>query len=95
MSGDPLVRFDEGRVGRTFGVALSPTLPPLRFLEPSVAEGCSQLTGHATLSARRIYRGVAESQRKQSAGDEVPSMHYKLSGGADALVCKRPPIPSK
>jgi hypothetical protein len=30
MSGNLLVRFDEGRVGRTIGVALSPTLPPLR-----------------------------------------------------------------
>ena len=29
MPGNPLVRFDEGRVGRTDGVALSPTLPPL------------------------------------------------------------------
>ena len=27
MPGNPLVRFDEGRVGRTNGVALSPTLP--------------------------------------------------------------------
>src|ERR1035438_10107025 len=27
MPGNPLVRFDEGRVGRTAGVALSPTLP--------------------------------------------------------------------
>jgi thiosulfate reductase cytochrome b subunit len=27
MSGNLLVRFDEGRVGRTSGVALSPTLP--------------------------------------------------------------------
>ena len=27
MPGNPLVRFDEGRVGRTFGVAFSPTLP--------------------------------------------------------------------
>jgi hypothetical protein len=26
MSGNPLVRFDEGRVGRTLRVALSPTL---------------------------------------------------------------------
>ncbi len=30
MPGNPLVRFDEGRVGRTFGVALSPTLPVQR-----------------------------------------------------------------
>jgi hypothetical protein len=30
MPGNPLVRFDEGRVGRTEGVALSPTLPSLR-----------------------------------------------------------------
>jgi hypothetical protein len=30
MSGNLLVRFDEGRVGRTDRVALSPTLPPLR-----------------------------------------------------------------
>ena len=30
MPGNPLVRFDEGRVGRTKGVALSPTLPKLR-----------------------------------------------------------------
>jgi len=28
MPGNPLVRFDEGRVGRTVCVALSPTLPP-------------------------------------------------------------------
>ena len=27
MPGNPLVRFDEGRGGRTFSVALSPTLP--------------------------------------------------------------------
>ena len=27
MPGNPLVRFDEGRVGRAFSVALSPTLP--------------------------------------------------------------------
>ena len=27
MPGNPLVRFDEGRVGRTASVALSPTLP--------------------------------------------------------------------
>ncbi len=34
MPGNPLVRFDEGRVGRTFGVALSPTLPPWRETNP-------------------------------------------------------------
>ncbi len=27
MPGNPLVRFDEGRGGRTHSVALSPTLP--------------------------------------------------------------------
>jgi hypothetical protein len=30
MPGNPLVRFDEGRGGRTFSVAVSPTLPSLR-----------------------------------------------------------------
>ncbi len=30
MSGNLLVRFDEGRVGRTASVALSPTLPSWR-----------------------------------------------------------------
>jgi hypothetical protein len=30
MPGNPLVRFDEGRVGPPQGVALSPTLPSLR-----------------------------------------------------------------
>ena len=38
MSGNPLVRFDEGRVGRTFGVAFSPTLPPLRETKDSHAK---------------------------------------------------------
>ena len=32
MSGNLLVRFDEGRVGRTAGVALSPTLLSIRGL---------------------------------------------------------------
>ena len=31
MPGNPLVRFDEGRVGRAASVALSPTLPADRF----------------------------------------------------------------
>ena len=33
MPGNPLVRFDEGRVGRPEGVALSPTLPSWRLGE--------------------------------------------------------------
>ena len=49
MPGNPLVRFDEGRVGRTFGVAFSPTLPSLRlcvrlFFQSIAAIGVDQST---------------------------------------------------
>ena len=45
MPGNPLVRFDEGRVGRTFGVALSPTLPvnPLLKLCAKSAEDAEKI----------------------------------------------------
>ena len=37
MPGNPLVRFDEGRVGRITSVALSPTLPSCRYFASSIA----------------------------------------------------------
>ena len=54
MPGNPLVRFDEGRVGRTDGVALSPTLPTLEY---QAKPGCSsELQGahHVNCSFIRV-----------------------------------------
>ena len=44
MPGNPLVRFDEGRGGRTHSVALSPTLPPRDALLAPPLERLAGLT---------------------------------------------------
>jgi hypothetical protein len=46
MSGNPLVRFDEGRVGRAHGVALSPTLPGIAG-DKSAGRRLTAPAGHA------------------------------------------------
>ena len=50
MSGNLLVRFDEGRVGRTAGVALSPTLLSIRgvFFHSSRAAQSPETVKHLT-----------------------------------------------
>ena len=45
MPGNPLVRFDEGRVGRTASVALSPTLPGATRAEAGIGQDSGSSTG--------------------------------------------------
>ena len=64
MPGNPLVRFDEGRVGRTASVALSPTLPakffqarnlnPNPFTCPPIGKDSAPTRESATSMAYRV-----------------------------------------
>ena len=74
MPGNPLVRFDEGRVGRTASVALSPTLPRDRHRTfvgersvPVIAKANSSLA--KSPRSPRKPRPLPKQQRLQT--DEV------------------------